>query len=119
MPYTQSVATNVPPNLQMNFTHTILRFLQVYVIQNLQIICPSLLYFVRNPEYVGKKLIPTKQLSTYFTMSSVLEYHCENTRSNHSEVFLLSVFLQRQQILEKKLWSPFLVKLQIESLELY
>ena len=38
--------------------------------------------------WVGKKLIPTKQLSICFAVSFILELHIENTRSNHSEVFL-------------------------------
>ena len=42
------------------------------------------------------------QLSIFFTVNFVLEQHIENTRSNHSELFLQSVFLESRQILEKK-----------------
>ena len=52
---------------------------------------------------IGKQLIPTKQLYIFFTLSSVLECHCENTRNSDSEVFFQSAFLESRQILEKNL----------------
>ena len=61
----------------------ILQFLRICIIQMAQIIVCK-----ESRKRVGKKLLPTKQLSNFFTMSSVLEKQCEKTRSNHSEVFL-------------------------------
>ena len=46
----------------------IIQFLSVCIIQMAQIIACK-----ESRKRVGKKLLPTKQLSTFFTMSSVLE----------------------------------------------
>ena len=66
--------------------------------------------------WVGKKLIPRKWLSICFTVSFVLEKHIENIRSNHSEVFFWSAFLESWQILKRTCEEVrFLVKVKVKS----
>ena len=86
--YTKSV-TNICSILPKNLTHTFLRFLQVCVIQNacFAVFCKE------SRIWEGKKLVPTTQLSIFFTMNFVLECILK-ARTNHSGVSLQSVFLK-------------------------
>ena len=95
-------ATNVSSIWQMNFTQTILKFSRARTCHSK---CSNDSQFLLYFEYGCKQLMPTKQLSIFFTLSYVLEHHCENTRSNDWEVFLQSAFFESRQILEKNLWK--------------
>ena len=59
--------------------------------------------------WAGKKLIPTKQSSVFFTVSFVLESHVENTRSNHAGISLKCFFRKSANPWKEPVKDCFLV----------